>query len=323
MDSALAGLVDNCTRTVVSARCWPTPAPYDGQSRGQWAAHVARLREQQNAAALEAVRLLDNGEPRAEVSTVRYQDIPVGDAVITARVYTPFGHRTCPAIAVLHGGGWWMGGGATGFHINDGLCRALCAHLGAVVLNVDYRLAPEHPYPAPLNDVYQTLNWIAGNADALRVDAGRLAVLGISSGGNLAAAAALMARDRGGPPLRAQLLITPALDATASSPSIRQEPATLAEKQMVRQLYTYGQSDLRHPYLSPLHAPNLEGLPPAAVIVGTFDPLRDDGRSYAVRLRAAGVAATLREYPMTHTIALPEVRARWRQELIDTAAGLL
>lgn len=323
MDSELARLIDEHSRAVAHPDRWPSPAPGERQSRSAWAAEVARLRGQHDASVLETLRRFGPAGSPPGVGAVRYEDIPLGDATLTGRVYTPDGEPPFPAIAVLHGGGWWMGGGATGFEANDVLCRGLCARLGAVVVNVDYRLAPEHPYPTQLEDAYRSLAWIAEEAAALRVDVARLAVLGISSGGNLAAAACLLARDRGGPALRAQVLITPALDATASAPSMTQDRRTHALKLLVRGLYTHGQPDLTHPYISPWFAPDLSGLPPAVVVIGEYDPLRDEGCSYARRLSQAGVFTTLLRYPMTHTLALPADHERSQRELFTTVAALL
>lgn len=323
MDSALEELIAHHARRVVVPDRWPTPEPREGQSREAWAADVARLRELHNAAALEGPRLLGMQDPGMTAGSVHYNGIPLHEGTITARVYTPVGKSPFPVIAFLHGGGWWMGGGATGFYLNDALCRALCAGLTAVVVNVDYRLAPEHPYPAQLEDVYQALTWITKNAAELHVDPERLGVLGISSGGNLAASVALLARDRGGPFIRAQFLVTPVLDATASSPLIKEDPGTYASKLLVRELYTHGQAELTLPYISPLHAPVLSGLRPAVITVGQFDPLRDEGKAYSRRLQAASVGVTLLEYPTTHTVGLPEDCKQWQRELLDAAAGLL
>jgi acetyl esterase len=187
-----------------------------------------------------------------------------------------------------HGGGYVF----CDLDSHDGLCRSLANLIPAVVISVAYRLAPEHRWPAAAEDVYAVLQWAADNADGLNGDAGRIAVGGDSAGGNLAAVAALMARDRGEPPLAGQLLLYPVIAADFDTESYRlfgegfynPRPAL----QWYWDQYVPVYADRTHPYASPLHA-NLDGLPPAVVVVAGNDPLRDEGVAYAEAMATAGV----------------------------------
>ncbi len=194
-----------------------------------------------------------------------------------------------PSILFIHGGGWVVGG----VDSLDYLCANLCDRLGVAVVAVDYRLAPEHRFPSGLEDCYDALTWLAARAP------GPIAVVGDSAGGNLSAALCLLARDRGGPAIAHQTLIYPSLDATMESPSMtinEHEGLTRADMAMTLQLYL-GDHDRRDPLVSPIHAPNLSGLPPAFIVTADCDVLRDDGPRYAERLRAAGVAVRWENYP--------------------------
>ncbi|MET3803224.1 acetyl esterase [Nakamurella sp. UYEF19] len=319
MDDELTTLVASVAARLPAPARWPSAVPRPGQTDAQWRQATARIRSEHDAAAIRGSRLIREGGEDIPVGSISYQDIPVADGAVTGRIYRPAtAAGPLPALVVLHGGAWWMGGGAAGFDLNDGLCRALCAGIGAVIVNLDYRLAPEHRFPTQLDDAYAALCWTADPASGLGVDPGRLGILGISSGGNVAAAAVLMARDRGGPALRAQVLVSPSLDCTIGSKSMQEDPALLAGAMLLRQLYTQGQSDLTLPYLSPVLAADLTDLPASLISVGDFDPLRDDGLRYGRRLAEAGVPTTVNRYPMTHTVSLPAVHRQW---LADTIAG--
>ena len=222
---------------------------------------------------------------------------PDGD--IPVRVYRPV---TQPdgvlAVTVFaHGGGWVL----CDLDSHDGICRAVCNAAGCVVVAVDYRLAPEHRFPAGLDDVSAVLRWIADHGDTIDVDPHRLAVMGDSAGGNLAAAAALVARDRGGPDLRAQVLVYPVIDYrfdTSSHVDPGHEHVLQSDEvQYFWQEYLADPADAEHPYASPLRSPSLAGLPPALVITAGYDPLRDEGRAYAAALAAAGVTTEAVHYP--------------------------
>jgi acetyl esterase len=168
---------------------------------------------------------------------------------------------------------------------------------GCVVVSVEYRLAPESPYPGPVEDSYAALTWTADNADRLGIDPARIGVGGVSAGGGLAAATALMARDRGGPQLKFQLLEIPVTDTTLSQPSVEEFATgyglTRAELSEGYGFYLPDDTQAHEPYASPLLADDLSGLPSAFVLTCECDPLRDEGEAYAARLRAAGVDATL------------------------------
>jgi acetyl esterase len=199
-------------------------------------------------------------------------------------------------VVYLHGGGWTIGDLQT----HDEPCRALAAGTGAVVVSVDYRLAPEHPFPAAVDDAYAAACFVAGNAEDLGVDADRLVVAGDSAGGNLAAVVSLLARDRSGPTIALQVLIYPAVDFDFDSgrwPSL-EENATgyfLHLETMRWFADCYGGTGLLagDPSAAPIRATDHSGLPPVHVSVAGFDPLRDEGLGYAEALAGAGVPVTL------------------------------
>jgi acetyl esterase len=252
------------------------------------------------ADAREALRELfadaDVDEPVAAVEefTIPRPDDPATDPSdgIPLRLYTPTADAPHPTLVFFHGGGWVVGDLET----HDNVCRALCARADCAVLSVDYRLAPEHPFPAGLEDAYAALEWVAEYGDRATLDTDRLAVGGDSAGGNLAAAVALMARDLEGPELVHQLLVYPAVASldVHSFPS-HEENATgyLLERPGVEWYYErYVQSPVhaRNPYVAPLLAGDHSRLPPATVLTAGFDPLRDEGQAYADALDEAGVA---------------------------------
>jgi len=237
------------------------------------------------------------GEGEA-VARVENRTVPGPRGKIPVRVYTPAGRAPFPVLVYFHGGGWVIGSLET----HDGVCRHLANAAGAVVASVDYRLAPEHPFPASGEDAYAATRWVAANAAVIGGDAKRVAVGGDSAGGNLAAVVALMARDRGGPQLVFQLLVYPVTDApSANTPSYREnaDGYFLTAKMMhwFWNHYCGKNTDLSDPYLCPLRARDLKRLPPALVITAEFDPLRDEGEAYAARLREAGNQADLKRYP--------------------------
>lgn len=216
--------------------------------------------------------------------------VEVADETITVRIYAPFARaEPLPCHLYLHGGSFWLG---TLDHF-DHLCRGLAKAAGCVVAAVDYRLAPEHRFPTAPEDCYAALAWVVAHAGELGVDAARISVGGVSAGGNLAAAVALMARDRGGPRLVAQVLEIPVTDLTSDTPlSAEDEGLVLpSDKPQVRGRYLSDAADAVHPYASPLLAPDLRNLPPALVMTAEYDPLCSEGAAYARRLVEAGVAA--------------------------------
>ena len=221
--------------------------------------------------------------PLREVSGI--EDRAIGDG-IHVRIYTP-SVTPAPVLLYLHGGGWVVGSPSS----HDALCRRFAADAGRLVLSVDYRLAPEHPFPGPLEDVLKAWDWARENAAALGGDPGNIAMGGDSAGGNLTAAACLVLRDAGRPQPALQLLIYPGTDLHRDTASHRlfSEGYLLTESDIVWYQDHYGCLDLDDPRGSPLLAQDHRNLPPAIVVTAGFDPLRDEGEAYADRLEAAGV----------------------------------
>jgi acetyl esterase len=234
--------------------------------------------------------------PRTEpVDHVAERSVSTSEGPVRVRVYTS-GDARRPALVYLHGGGWVLGD----LDGPDALCRTIAVHAGCVVVSVEYPLAPEHKFPAALEASYAVTRWIAEEGDSIGADPERIGVGGESAGGNLAAAIALLARDRGGPRLAFQLLLVPVLDRAFETRSYRENAEgyglTRAEMMWFWSHYLRAPADADSPYASPLRATDLRGLPPALVVTAEFDPLRDEGAAYAERLREAGVAVELRHY---------------------------
>ena len=229
-----------------------------------------------------------------EMGAVR--DIKIGEGgAIPARLYRPLGsapNAALPALIYFHGGGWVIGDLDT----HDVVCRQIANGSGGAVVSVDYRLAPEHKFPAAVEDAIAATAWIAAHGATLGIDTARLAVGGDSAGGNLAAVVALDARDRDGPKLIQQTLIYPATESTMSHPSHERfaEGLLLTRPTMKWFLGHYLRSaeDLADWRVSPLRATSLADLPPALVLTAGYDPLCDEGEDYAARLAAAGVPVT-------------------------------
>jgi acetyl esterase len=236
--------------------------------------------------ATEAARLCGEGEPVAEVRDFRVGEVPV-------RAFRPEGETPLPMVAYLHGGGWIMGT----LDSYDSLLRALANASGAIVAGVDYRLSPEHRYPAALEDSLAAIRWLAGNARDLGGDGSRIAVAGDSAGGNLAAVAARRLREL----VRYQVLIYPVIEPVFDNGSYREfaDGHGLSSESMQRfwRLYLDG-ADPADPDAAPLRA-ELAGLPPAWVLTAEEDVLRDEGEAYADALQAAGVPTELVRWPGT------------------------
>lgn len=211
---------------------------------------------------------------------------------IPLRIYRPQPARDLPCLVYFHGGGNTIGSIET----HDPVCRQLAREAGVTVVSVEYRLAPEHPFPAGLDDATAALAWVASHPAEVGADTARLAVGGDSAGGNLTAACTQWAKHNGGPPLRAQLLVYPSVDMAYEHPSIDENgKGLILTKETIfwfRHQYAGPDPDVTDPRLSPLRAADLSGLPPALVITAGLDPLRDEGRAYAARLAAAGVEVT-------------------------------
>jgi acetyl esterase len=231
-------------------------------------------------------------QPEAPEMTVKDLAAESAAGSIPLRLYRPpaaEGGAPLPALIYFHGGGWVIGDLET----HDVLCRQLAQQSGCVVVAVDYRLAPEHKFPAAVDDCWAATRWIASHAGELGIDGRRLAVGGDSAGGNLAAVIAVMARDAGAPALGFQLLIYPATDTTRVAPSHAEfADGYLLTRNMTGWFtahYMRNADDETDWRASPLRVPSLAGLPPALIMTAGFDPLRDEGEAYAGRLRDAGV----------------------------------
>jgi len=234
--------------------------------------------------------------PGDEVASVENRKVPGPLGDIPVRIYTPAGKKPLPVLVYYHGGGWVIGDLET----HDGTCRLIANGSGVIVVSVDYRLAPEHKFPAAAEDCYAATKWVAANAASFGGDPSRLGVGGDSAGGNLAAVVSLMARDRGGPEIKFQLLIYPVTNAAFDEPSYVEnaEGYFLTRDSMIWFWNHYQSSlaDKRNPYAWPLQAKDVHRLPPALVITAEYDPLRDEGEAYARRLADAGVPTTLSRY---------------------------
>lgn len=262
-------------------------------------------------------------EPGPGVSKIRDVYLPVADGEIKMRLYYPYGQGPHPAHLYIHGGGWFAA--SIDDLLVDTACRERCIGADCVVVAVDYRKAPEHPFPTGLNDCSAALQWVAEQAEALGIRGDSISVGGQSSGGNLSAALALKARDEGGPQLVFQLLEVPALDLTMAADSFKRNATgyglTTADARRCAGFYLRTPQEALLPYASPLRAGDLSGLPPAHIMSAEYDPLCDDGRTYATRLSQAGVHATysLQRGHIHTSNAFTKVMAAsraWRQELI-------
>jgi len=273
----------------------------------------------QAAAALASL----HGEPET-VARVENRAIPGPAGDLPVRIYTPDGRGPLPVFVYFHGGGWVIGNLDT----IDGPCRAIANAARCVVVSVDYRLAPEHKFPAAVEDAYAATQWVAANAAGIDGDPTRIAVGGDSAGGNLAAVVALVARDRGTPALAYQVLVYPVTDAACDTESYRDNAdGYLLTKDMMQwfwEHYLRDQADRRNVYASPLRAADVRQLPPALVITAELDPLRDEGEAYAARLRAAGVPVRLTRYDgMIHGFfGMASVLDRARAAINETATAL-
>ena len=262
--------------------------------------------------------------PMARVEPIA---VPGPAGPLPSRLYVPHGTPegvAPPLLVFFHGGGWVIGDLDT----HDGVCRFLAATAGVAVLSIGYRLAPEHPFPAPVEDAWAAFSWAAANAASLGADPARIAVAGDSAGGNLSAVVSLLAREGGGATPAMQLLIYPVTD-SAETPRSRQLFAdgfflTKSDMELFEAAYLPPGIDKDDPRISILKAPDLRNLPPAYVTTAGFDPLRDEGEAYALRMRDAGVRVALRRHPgLIHSFANQTAISPTSRLAMREAAGAL
>jgi acetyl esterase len=267
------------------------------------------------------------GPRRRPMARVEERLVPGPGGTLPSRLYVPEGQPPGEPSALLlyfHGGGFVFGDLET----HDGVCRFLAEASGASVLSVEYRLAPEHPFPAAVEDTWAAFAWAAENAATLGADPTRIAVGGDSAGGNLAAAVALLAREGGGARPALQLLIYPVTDTEATMPSRLTYAEgfilTKADMDAFEAAYLPDGADREDARVSVLHARDLSSLPPAYVITAGFDPLRDEGEAYALRMREAGTRVALRRHPgLIHSFAHDtEVCPTARAAMLEAAGAL-
>jgi acetyl esterase len=262
--------------------------------------------------------------PRPQVGRVEDRAIPGPAGEIPVRIYWPRSGQRVGLVVYYHGGGWVLGDLET----HDATCRRLANASDCIVVAVDYRLAPEHKFPAAVEDCYAAALWAAENAASLGVDAARVAVAGDSAGGNLAAVVSLLGKQRGGPPLAHQALICPVTDFDFQRPSYQENAeGYLLTRQAMEwfwRQYLNDDAEGADPLASPLRAPDLRGLPPATVITAEYDPLRDEGEVYAERLAQAGVPTTCVRYlgQIHGFISLEHLLPAGRQALLALGATL-
>ena len=262
-----------------------------------------------------------------DIARVEARTIPGPDGApdLPVRVYRPrLDAAPLPLVVFFHGGGWVL----CDLDTHEITCRQLANGTDAVVVSVDYRLAPEHRFPAAVEDAYAATTWAHAHAAELGADPTRLAVAGDSAGGNLAAAVPLMARDRGGPPIIFQVLVYPALERSFDTASYRENAEgyflTALQMRWYWEQYLGDDDDAAtHPYAAPLRATSLRGLPPAHIVTAEYDPLRDEGEAYGRRLEEAGVPADVRRYDgMFHGFFSLDVLDGSRQATADVHAAL-
>ncbi len=263
--------------------------------------------------------------PPIEMASVKDTKATARGLSVPVRIYTPEGAGPFPVVLFYHGGGWVQGNVDT----HDWPCRAIADRSRAIVVSVDYRLAPEHPYPAAVDDAYAALVWVKANGKLLNADPSKIAVAGDSAGGNLAAAMCLMARDRRGPAIAFQALIYPGLDSAHLDTDSYRFFGTgyMLNKANIERfiaMYLPDKRDRISPYASPLLARSHANLPPALVITAGFDVLRDEGEAYVKKLNDAGVRARASRYPgVIHAfVSAPKLLPQAMQAIEEIAAEL-
>ncbi|GAA0979340.1 hypothetical protein GCM10009555_043880 [Acrocarpospora macrocephala] len=287
--------------------------------------HLDTARQRHYKQLMIDLNFLRFGLPGPEVHEIADHAVPTPGGQVTARLYRPRSGGPLPAHLTLHGGGWWQG--SIDDLVNDALCRRRCEEAGVVVVSLNYRLAPEHPFPAALDDAYAALRWLRSEAGPLGLDAANLSVGGSSAGANVAAALALKVRDGGEPPLTMQLLEVPFLDLTLETArrasTAPDAPSLLPDLVLAVEHYLPDPAIALDPYASPALAPDLAGLPPTIVLTAEHDPLHEEGEQYAKRVIADGGLATAERYPgALHGTGLLLTRTwsparHWQDTVID------
>jgi acetyl esterase len=301
--------------------------PLDPQASEMLQAERALGLPPRNSMSAVEARSLPSARPPAPsepVHAVEDRAVPGPDGEVRVRIYRPSADSNLPVLVFFHGGGWVIGSIAQ----TDATCRSLANRAGCVVVSVDYRLAPEHRFPAAPEDCYAAVKWVAENPAELAIDPTRVAVGGFSAGGNLAAVVALMARDRGGPAIAHQFLAYPITDCDFDTTSYLQnaEGYGLSRADMLWfwDLYLSSEEDKAHPYVSPMRAADLTRLPPALVVTAEFDPLRDEAEAYAQALSVAGVEVRCIRYDgMVHGfMGAAHILDKGAQAVDETVAAL-
>lgn len=309
----------------------PPPASAKAPANGSPSAR-ARAKHRRAALAWDRTELETVGTPGPELRITEHE-VPVpGYPAVRVRVYHPPGDGPVPGCLTFFGGAFRIGG--IDYPTTDAACRRRAADSGVAMVAVDYALAPEHRYPAQVEQAHAALEWLFASAAGLGIDPDRIGVAGTSAGGNIAAALTLVNRDRGRLPVRLQVLEVPVLDLTGRHLELRATRAlgipsliALRELRSVVRTYVPDRADARTPYASPLLAPSHADLPPAVVFTAEYDPLRGDGAAYAAALREAGVdASAVRYLGVTHdtpifTGALPAAR-RWHADVVSALRRL-
>jgi acetyl esterase len=267
------------------------------------------------------------GEPEA-VASVEDRKIPGRGGEIPVRIYVPEGKGPFPGVVFLHGGGWVIGDLDT----HDKICRVISRGAGAVVVSVDYRRAPEHRFPAALEDGFDATCWAADHAAALGIDPRKLVIAGDSAGANMVAVIAIKARDAKRPALALQVLVYPVIDMTSFDTASHREFAedhflTRALMERFARDYLPSAADRKTPDASPRFAADLSGLPRALVITAECDPLRDEGEAYAKRMQDAGVPVTSTRYagmihPFLHFLGVTPSAHKALEQVAEAIRGL-